>query len=494
MAKVSIDQSDAAELQENLLWFLSAGCGPRLPRSAVRAAMLLRVNSHLRGLSGVRWELINRLVLFLNEGVTPHVTEYGSIGASGDLVPMAKIAGAICGLDASFTVDYKGGKLEASTALSRLGLKRLPLLPKEGLAMVNGTPVMTGIAALCVHDVRALLALSLGAHALMIQALGGATEPFRPFVHAHKPHPGQIWAAAAMSDLLRGSRLTDMGKKDESGSGHAVQDRYSIRCLPQYFGPIIEGITHIGRQVEIEINSVTDNPLIDAPAGLSYHCGNFLGEHIGVAMDHLRYYIGLIAKHLDIQIALLVTPSFSNGLAPSLVGNTSRAVNMGLKGLQLTGNSVMPLLTFFGNSLADRYPTHAEQFNQNLNSQGFGSANLARQSIELMQNYLAVALMFGVQAADLRTYKTAGHYDATECLSPATTPLYEAVRQVIGSPPSRERPHIWNDNEQVLEHHIALVLADIQSEGRTIKAIQSIVGAVSDLTNHRDGKEQCLVQ
>src|SRR5262249_54642724 len=162
-----------------------------------------------------------------------------------------------------------------------------------------------------------------------------------------------------------------------------------------------------------------------------------------MAMDHLRYYLGLVAKHIDVQMALLVTPEFNNGLPASLVGNLDRKVNMGVKGLQLSGNSMMPLLTFFGNSLVDRFPTHAEQFNQNINSQGFSSANLARQAIDIFHQYIAVALMISVQAADLRTYKTVGHYDARARLSPATRPLYEAVRTVVGRPPTPEQPYIW---------------------------------------------------
>jgi phenylalanine ammonia-lyase len=151
---------------------------------------------------------------------------------------------------------------------------------------------------------------------------------------------------------------------------------------------------------------------------------------------------------------------------------------MGLKGLQLAGNSIMPLLTFFGNSLVGHFPTHAEQFNQNINSQGLGSATLARQSIELFQQYLAIALMFGVQAVDLRTYVATGQYDARTCLSPATVPLYEAVREVVGRPPSQSLPYIWNDNEQPLDAHIARLAADIAAGGRIPRAVSDRVRGV----------------
>jgi phenylalanine ammonia-lyase len=175
--------------------------------------------------------------------------------------------------------------------------------------------------------------------------------------------------------------------------------------------------------------------------------------------------VGLLAKHLDTQIALLMAPEFSNGLSPSLIGNQKRAVNMGMKGMQISGNSIMPLLTFFGNSLVDRFPTHAEQYNQNINSMGFGSANLARHSLDIFCDYMATVLINLCQAVDLRAFLEQGHYDARACLSPQTVPLYEAVRKVAGRPPQRERPYIWDDHKQLLEGDIARIAADIKMEG-----------------------------
>jgi phenylalanine ammonia-lyase len=346
------------------------------------------------------------------------------------------------------------------------------LLPKEGLAMINGTCVMTGIAAQCVYDARVLMELAMGTHALCIQGLTGTNQSFHPFIHKNKPHPGQIRAAASMLRLLQGSKLIrdELEGRLEYEMGKLIQDRYSIRCLPQYLGPLLDGLDIIGRQVTIEMNSASDNPLIDPDRGMDYHGGNFLGQYIGVAMDQLRYYLGLMAKHLDVQIALLNTPEFSNGLPPCLIGNIDRKVNMGFKALQICGNSIMPLLTFYGQSLVDRFPTHAEQFNQNINSLGLGSANLARQSIETFHHYMAVALMFAVQAVDLRTYLVAGHYDARTVLSRATSALYEAVREVVGRPPSPDRPYVRNDYEQPLDEHIERISADIGTGGRIPQA------------------------
>ena len=481
MANVVISPEYAALLQNNLIWFLKSGVGQRLPLADVRAAMLLRINSHLYGASGIRLELIQRMEKFLNAGVTPYVYEFGSIGASGDLVPLSYISGALIGLDTSYTVDFNGEEMNAPAALEKLGLEPLQLLPKEGLAMMNGTSVMTGIAANCVYDTKVLLALSVGAHALAIQGLNGTNQSFHPFIHQLKPHSGQKWAANQMLNLLAGSRLVrdELDGSHDYRSEHLIQDRYSLRCLPQYMGPIVDGIEQIKKQIEVEINSATDNPLIDVENQASYHGGNFLGQYVGVGMDQLRYYIGLLAKHLDVQIASLVAPEFNNGLPPSLVGNRERSVNMGLKGLQIAGNSMMPLLTFYGNSIADRFPTHAEQYNQNINSQGFASANLARRSVEIFQQYMAIALMFGVQAVDLRTYAVVQHYDARTTLSPVTRDLYMAVRDVVGQPASTDRPYIWNDHEQGLDEHIARIATDIASGGKIVAAVNNVLSSLN---------------
>jgi phenylalanine ammonia-lyase len=228
MIGAPIDAGQMADLQTNLIWFLKAGAGPRLPTADVRAAMLLRANSCLRGVSGIRYELIRRLAVFLNARATPCVREFGSIGASGDLVPLASIAGALIGLNPGFSVDFDGEEMDAPSALERLGLSPLELQPKEGLAMVNGTSAMTGIAATCVHDFRILLNITLAVHALLIQALGGMEEPSSEFIHRHKPHVGQGWAASRMRELLAGSGLV-CRKTDSCSPDHKPQA--AILCV-----------------------------------------------------------------------------------------------------------------------------------------------------------------------------------------------------------------------------------------------------------------------
>ncbi len=480
MANVAVGEADLAALQNNLLRFLNVCAGDYLPAEDVRAAMLLRANSHMRGASGVRRELIERLLTFLNNDVVPRVRSMGSIGASGDLAPLASIAGALIGADDCFQVVMAGEAMSCLTALSRLGLAPLPLGPKEGLGMVNGTSVMTGIAANCFYDARRLTALALGFHALAAQALRGSNQSCHPFIQELKPHPGQKLVAGQLLELLDGSRMCrdELDGHHEDQGDQPVQDRYSLRCLPQFLGPVLDGLGHVRAALEIEMNSANDNPLIDGENCLSLHSGNFLGQYVGVWMDHLRYYLGLMAKHMDAQIALLVAPEFSAGLPPSLVGNTGRAVNMGLKGLQIAANSIMPLLSYYGVPIADRFPTHAEQFNQNINSQGFNAAILARHSLRALEAYVAMALVFGVQAVSLRAAAMTGLFDPRPLLSPPTSDLYDAVLGVLGHDRTPDKPLVWNDDEQSLETMIQTLQADIAKDGVTVGAVASVVAAL----------------
>ena len=480
MGHRAIASHDAAALQNNLPWFLKTGCGPRLPAADVRAAMLLRANALMRGASAIRLELIRRLVLFLNRGALPHVQEYGSIGASGDLVPLANISGALIGLGDAFLVDLEGETLAAPAALRRLGLEPLQLAAKEGLALMNGTAVHTAVAAGCLHDSQRLLALVLASHALMIQAMAASREPFEPFIHRLKPHPGQVFIAATMRELLHGSQLSPASHAEASRLQHdqLLQDRYSVRCLPQFIGPLIDAWGVLAEQLEVEMNAATDNPLFDADAGRSYHGGNFLGQYVALGMDQLRHHLGLLAKHLDAQIALLVEPAFSGGLPESLVGNPERPVNMGLKGLQITGNALMPLICHQGQPLADRFPTHAEQFNQNINSQALGSATLTRRSLDLFEHYLAVALIFAVQAVDLRCRLLHGHCDARRSLSPATRPLYEAVRHICGKPHAGAEAFLHDDDQQPLDRFLALLSDQLHGGGELDAAVAPQLQAI----------------
>ena len=504
MADQRVPRELAAASQNNLLSFLAAGAGDPLADRHVRAAMLLRASVLLKGCSGVRMELIERLIQFLQHDAVPVVRELGSIGASGDLVPLSTIARSVTGRNAE--VRFNGSLMPAAEVMDRLALKPLELLPKEGLAMVNGTSFSSAIAANAVFETQSLVALSVATQAIMLRSLSALSDPFNDFVHQCKPHPGQVWVAKQIQHLLPTSKTSsdaaaswpNNGSASNNGSangstngstngplnGHPVeppsaarrvQDRYSLRCLPQYMGPSIEALSRIRSTVEIEMNAVSDNPLIDAASGQFHQSGNFLGQYLAVAMDDLRRHIGLTAKHLDVQIATLVAPEFNGGLPASLTGNTQRSYNMGLKGLQITGNSIMPMLTYLGNPITEHFPTHAEQFNQNINGLSWGSANLAWKSVGLFQQYLSISLIFAVQAIDLRAKQTLSNFDGRRLLQPASCSLYEAVCQTLDVSPSDDSPLLFDDSDRWLEQDVRLLAANIANHGSIIQAVLPLV-------------------
>ncbi len=470
MADVPVPYEMSAASQNNLLAFLATGAGDPVDRRHVRAAMALRANVLLQGHSGVRLELVERLIKFLNADAIPVVRDLGSIGASGDLVPLATIARAITGQTDNSTVSLEGHSISGATALSRLGLQPVELLPKEGLALVNGTSFSTAIAANCVVETKKLMALSLSVNALMMAALNVQQQPFSAFVHKLKPHPGQRWTGQMMLRLLNEERsnssepLSNGHSSNGAAKPTTVQDRYSLRCYPQYMGSVVESMARIDQTVTTEMNGVSDNPLIDTDHNTFCQSGNFLGQYVALAMDDLRNHIGLMAKHLDVQIASLVTPEFSNGLPPSLQGNPTLPYNMGLKGLQITGNSIMPMLTWYGNPIVAHYPTHAEQFNQNINGLSWGSANLAWKSVGLFQKYLATALIFAVQAIDLRAKNLLGHYDGRKLLGGLTVALYERVYEITASDARQDKPLVYDDGDQWLEQWLLRLSTDLEQD------------------------------
>ncbi len=475
MADQSVGDDLLIEVQRLALWQHKSTTGPRLPKEDVRAAMVLRANSLIKGCSGIRLEIIERFAAFLNADVTPWVYQRGSIGASGDLVPLSYIGASIVGLHPDFLVDFQGETVNCHEALKRLGLAPLELEPKEGLALNNGTGASTGVAANAIDRAADLVAASIGTNALITQALLATDQSFAPFIHAVKPHPGQIWAAAHLKRLVAGSKLI----RDEAAgarghrAGKLIQDRYSLRCMPQFLGPAIDGLRNAAGQIEVEANCANDNPLIDPDTGEIYHTGNFLAQYTSIAMDQLRLHVGMIAKHLDVQLVLLTTPEFSHGLSPSLVGKEG-GINIGLKSLQVSSSQLMPLLGFYGQSIADRFPTHAEQFNQNVNSQAMNSANLARDSLDAFTHFIAVALLSAVQAVELRAKLVAGTYDARSVLSAATQDLYVAARTAANGPPNADEPLHWDDFDGFIQPKVEGLIDALAPGGAVLATLTEI--------------------
>ena len=431
-ARFVIPNDELAHHQQNLLEFLSCGVGESLPEEAVRAAILLRANALARGLSAVRLVVIERLLDLLNHHITPIVPRYGSVGASGDLCPSAYITRAMSGRGEVF---YKGCRVPAGEALDRERIERLGLEAKEGLALLNGTTVMTGVGAIVVDEADYLFRLSLGALALAAEALSSSPDYYHPAIHMAKHHPGQLAVAEMLNSLLFDSKLAvpldDIRHRVEeagrraNGNHHvaaateSIQSPYSLRCAPQGLGPMHETLEQCRTVIEREANSVNDNPLIDAAADQVYHTGNFYGAHIARAMDGLKLDLANLANWLHSLMALLMDDRFSNGLPPSL--SPHPGVYQGFKGMQLVHTSLVTAIRHWcAPSLIHTLPT--EQYNQDIVSLGTHSALTAMDIARLLRNAVTITLLSTAQAIDLRK--------GGDRMGTGTRRVYRAIRSV----------------------------------------------------------------
>jgi len=428
--KFSLDAAQTERFQHNLMSHLSCGTGAPLPREIVRAAMLLRLATFSKGTSAVRWDLVQALAALLNRGIVPVVPRYGSVGASGDLMPSAYIARALLGLGQT---DYRGQRMAATDALKAAGLETIHFAPKEGLALINGTTGMTAFAALLWLDAGRVLRALLAAVALAIQALEAPSEPYQPWVHESKGHPGQIAVAAYVRGLLNGS-----GFVKESSS----QSCYSLRCVPQGLGPAWEALESSRAVIEREVNSSNDNPLIDPDTGALYRAGNFYGGHMARLLDTWKLDFAIQGNWANALFAVLVDDKFNCGLPANLAPDPG--MNSGFKGMQLSVTSLAcAIRQMAGPSSIHSLPT--EQYNQDVVSLGMHSAVTAADALECLRNETAMVLLAGAQAVDLR--------GGPARLSPGSRRVYGAVRAVAAFL-ERDRP---------LEDAIAALAADIQA-------------------------------
>jgi phenylalanine ammonia-lyase len=429
-ARYVIPQEELAHHQQNLLEFLSCGVGEALPKDVVRAAILLRANALARGLSAVRVVVIERLLDLLNHHITPIVPRYGSVGASGDLCPSAYITRAMSGRG---EVWHYGLRVPAAQALQKEGIATLALEAKEGLALLNGTTVMTGAAATVVDEAAYLFQLSLGAVAMAAEALQSSPDYYHPAIHMAKNHPGQLAVAEMLNSLLFDSKLAipldDIrrrvgevsrrvnGNHQVAAADESIQSPYSLRCAPQGLGPMHENLEQCRTVIEREANSVNDNPLIDGAADRVYHTGNFYGAHIARALDGLKLDLANLANWLHSLMALLMDDRFSNGLPPSL--SPHPGLYQGFKGMQIVHTSLVTAIRHWcAPSLIHTLPT--EQYNQDIVSLGTHAALTAMDITRLLRSAVAITLLSTTQAIDLR--------DGGERLGAGTRAMYGAIR------------------------------------------------------------------
>jgi histidine ammonia-lyase len=410
LATTSIDPVLGGRLQENLLMSHAAGVGPPFPREVVRAMLLLRANTLALGHSGCRPLLVDRLLEFLAAGIHPVVPEQGSVGASGDLAPLAHLALPLIGRG---EVEFHGQRMPGLLALKEAGLEPLELAAKEGIALLNGTQMMSAIGALLLADADRLGRTASMIAAMSVEALLGTDVAFAAAYQLARPHPGQIAVAAELRHVLRESGL----QASHHAAAHKVQDPYSLRCVPQVHGAVRDVLDHLRRVLDIELNSATDNPLVfpggagvdpttmATGGGLVISGGNFHGEPIALALDMAKLAIAELGSISERRSALLVDARLNGGLPPFLVADAG--TNSGLMILQYTAAALVSEdKVLVHPASADSIPTSANQ--EDHVSMGSIAARHARTVLENVERVLAIELLCAAQALDFRLELTPG--------------------------------------------------------------------------------------
>ncbi|WP_373387143.1 histidine ammonia-lyase [Pseudomonas alcaligenes] len=434
---VAVPLHQVEALPRHLFTFHGCGLGKLLDEASTRAVLAARLQSLCHGVSGVRVELLERLQAFLEHDVLPLIPEEGSVGASGDLTPLSYVAATLSG---EREVMYKGERRSSADVHQELGWTPLTLRPKEALALMNGTAVMTALACLAYSRADYLLQLATRITALNVVALEGNPEHFDERLFAAKPHPGQTQVAAWLrQDLAVAEPLPPL---------HRLQDRYSLRCAPHVLGVLADSLGLLRQFIEIELNSANDNPLFDAETERTLHGGHFYGGHIAFAMDSLKNLVGNVADLLDRQLALLVDTRYNHGLPSNLSGAPAETamINHGFKAVQI-GASAWTAEALKNTLPASVFSRSTECHNQDKVSMGTIAARDALRSLELTEQVAAATLLAANQGVWLR--ERAGKTDIPAPLAAMREQL------AIDFPPVIE--------DRALESELRLCLARIRS-------------------------------
>ncbi|CAD0097899.1 unnamed protein product [Aureobasidium mustum] len=372
-----------------------------MPMSWVRASMLIRCNSIIRGHSGVRMCVAQAILSFLNRNIIPVVPLRGSISASGDLSPLSYIAGAIEGSPDIYVRLANGNISSAAEALKDAGIEPMNLQAKEGLGLLNGTAFSAATASLALHQSRDVALLSQVLTAMSVEAMQGSAEPFWPQIAAMRPHPGQIEAAANILSFLQDSKLAKcVGSPKDTKMTGLFQDRYALRTASQWIGPQIEDLLLATSQIHTEINSTTDNPLMDVESDHVLHGGNFQAAVVTSAMDRTRLCLERLGKMLFSQVTEIINPMLNGGLPANLCADDP-SLSFTCKGIDINMASYQSELGFLANPVGNHVQS-AEMHNQAINSLALISLRYTFQALDTIYMMVAAHLFVLCQALDLR--------------------------------------------------------------------------------------------
>ena len=438
-----ITEDQAAQLQRNLLMSHAVGVGAPLSQETVRAMMLIRANTLAKGYSGIRLQTLQGLLELLNRGVHPVVPEQGSVGASGDLAPLAHMALVLIGMGEAF---YQGERMSGSQALQHSHLEPIGLEAKEGVALTNGTSLMTAVGCLASHRARTLLETADVAAALTIEALCGTPAALDARLHQARPHAGQNACAARLRRLLEGSELV------RGAQSTNVQDAYTLRCVPQVHGAILDVVDHVQGVLAIELNSATDNPLIFLDNGeeVALSGGNFHGEPVALALDYLGLALTDLGNMSERRTARLLDPATNDGLLPAFLTDHG-GLNSGLMLLQYTAAALASENKILAHpASADSIPTSANM--EDHVSMGVTAAHKSARIVEHVEQIVAIELLCAAQGIDFRRRE-----QPSLKLGPGTAGAFQAVREHVPFIPVDEvmYPHIKTMHRLVHEGQIA---------------------------------------
>lgn len=380
------------DLPRHLYTFHGCGMGEPFSVEETRAVLVARLASLCRGYSGVRYELLERLTLLLSLDIIPVMPSEGSVGASGDLTPLSYLCAVIEG---GREVWHQGNRQPTADIYAKMKIEPLMLKPKEGLALMNGTAVMTGIACLALERARYLAMLAARITSLCSLALQGNAFHFDPILFSVKPHPGQAQVAHWIH--------SDLQVEDMPRNSSRLQDRYSLRCAPHVIGVLQDALGFIGQFVETELNSANDNPIIDGEGEHVMHGGHFYGGHIAFAMDSLKVAVANVADLVDRQMAQLMDPKFNHGLPANLSAAEpkTRAINHGFKAVQIAA-SAWTAEALKGTIPASIFSRSTECHNQDKVSMGTISSRDCQRVLSLTEQVLAAGLLSAWQGVQLR--------------------------------------------------------------------------------------------